>query len=87
MEPEIAAPRRVATPHGPATVVAEASVPAAGRPDECLVLQRLETPSGDLIRLGYRRGDRMLRGPVSATAAELAALRIAAGPILAPGLV
>jgi hypothetical protein len=64
----------VASPLGPARVVAEASVAAEGRAGEELVLQRLDTPDGPLVRLGYRREGRMLRGPMSATPAELSAL-------------
>jgi hypothetical protein len=67
-------PKTVASPLGPARVVAEAAVAAEGRAGEELVVQRLETPEGPLVRLGYRRDGRMLRGPMSATPAELAAL-------------
>lgn len=67
-------PKTVASPLGPARVVAEAAVPAEGRAGEELVVQRLDTAGGPLIRLGYRRAGRMMRGPMSATPAELAAL-------------
>ncbi len=74
MEKTSPKPKTVASPLGPARVVAEAAVAAGGRAGEELVLQRLDTPDGPLVRLGYRRDGRMLRGPMSATPAELAAL-------------
>lgn len=74
MEKTSSKPKTVASPLGPARVVAEAAVAAGGRAGEELVVQRLDTAAGPLIRLGYRREGRMLRGPMSATPAELAAL-------------
>ena len=74
MEKTSPKPKTVASPLGPAWVVAEAAVPAEGRAGEELVLQRLDTPEGPLVRLGYRRDGRMLRGPMSATPDEFAAL-------------
>jgi hypothetical protein len=74
MEKTSPKPKTVASPLGPARVVAEAAVAAAGRAGEELVLQRLDTAAGPLVRLGYRRDGRMLRGPMSATPAELAEL-------------
>jgi hypothetical protein len=44
----------------------------AGRPDEEIVLQALDAGEAPaMVRLGYRRGGRAIRGPVSATVAEL----------------
>jgi hypothetical protein len=74
MEKTSPKPKTVASPLGPARVVAEAAVAVEGRAGEELVLQRLDTSEGPLVRLGYRRDGRMLRGPMSATPAELAAL-------------
>ena len=74
MEKTSPKPKTVASPLGPARVVAEAAVAAGGRAGEELVLQRLDTSEGPLVRLGYRRDGRMLRGPMSATPAEFAAL-------------
>jgi hypothetical protein len=68
----------IATPFGRATLVAEAAVSAGGRPDEELVVQRLDTAEGPLVRVGYRRDGRILRGPVSATPEALRALLDAA---------
>jgi hypothetical protein len=70
----------IATPFGRASLVAEAAVSAGGRPGEELVVQRLDTADGPLIRVGYRRDGRILRGPVSATPAALRALLDAATP-------
>jgi hypothetical protein len=71
--------RRVTVPGGSARLVAEISVRPDARPDEEITLQALETGEGEaLVRLGYRREGRMLRGPVTATPAELAALVAAA---------
>ena len=71
-------PRRTAaTPFGTGTVTAEISVPAESRPVDELVAQRVETGAGPLLRLAYRRADAVLRGPVSATPADAAALRSA----------
>ena len=64
----------IATPFGRGTLVAEAAVSSGGRPDEELVVQRLDTADGPLVRVGYRRNGRMLRGPVSATPEALRAL-------------
>lgn len=70
-----ARPARVSIPGGQAAVLAEVRLVPAARPDEELVLQALQTRAGEsLLRLGYRRGGNVLRGPVSATPAELAAL-------------
>jgi hypothetical protein len=74
MEKTSPKPKTVASPLGPARVVAEVAVAAGDRAGEELVLQRLDTAEGPLVRLGYRREGRMLRGPMSATPAELAAL-------------
>jgi hypothetical protein len=74
MEKTSPKPKTVASPLGPARVVAEAAVAPEGRAGEELVVQRLDTAEGPLVRLGYRRDGRMLRGPMSATPAELAAL-------------
>ena len=72
-------PRAAATPVGPATITAEVAIPAELRPGDSLVCQRLESSAGSLLRLGYRRSDRMIRGPVAVTPAELSALVDAAG--------
>jgi len=80
-------PARVSIPGGQATVVAEVRLAPAARPDEELVLQALETRAGEpLLRLGYRRGGNLVRGPVSATPSEVAALvaLAAAEPAMAP---
>jgi hypothetical protein len=69
--------RRVAVPGGSAALIAEVAVPAA-RGGEELVLQRLEADDGPLVRLGYRRGGAVVRGPVSATPGELRQLAAAA---------
>jgi len=61
----------IATPFGRATLVAEAAVSAGGRPDEELVVPRLDTAEGPLVRVGYRRDGRILRGPVSASGVAL----------------
>jgi hypothetical protein len=79
----------IATPFGRASLVAEAAVSADGRPGEELVVQRLDTADGPLVRVGYRRDGRVLRGPVSATPAALRALLDAAkvagiGKVLLP---
>jgi hypothetical protein len=82
-----ARPARVSIPGGQAKVLGEARLVPAARPDEELVLQALETRAGELLlRLGYRRGAHVLRGPVSATPAEVAALvaLAAAEPAVAP---
>jgi hypothetical protein len=68
----------IATPFGRASLVAEAAVSAEGRSGEELVVQRLDTAEGPLVRLGYRRDGRVVRGPVSATPATLRALLEAA---------
>lgn len=78
MEPTPSAAKPVASPLGPARVVAETAIAAAGRDGEELVAQRLEVGDVALVRLGYRREGRVLRGPVSATPEELAALLKAA---------
>jgi hypothetical protein len=75
--------RRVAVPGGSAALVAEVAV-AAARGGEELVLQRLEADVGPLVRLGYRRGGSVIRGPVSATPDELR--RLAAAAQAAPAL-
>jgi len=75
--------RRVAVPGGSAALVAEVAVSAA-RGGEELVLQRLETDDGPLVRLGYRRGGAVVRGPVSATPDELG--RLVAAARAAPAL-
>jgi hypothetical protein len=82
METDTTIGRVVTTPCGPGRVVAETAIPAESRPGEELVVQRVATATGELMRIGYRRGDRMMRGPVSATAPELAALRDAVRGIL-----
>jgi hypothetical protein len=70
-----ARPRRVSLPGGSARVAGEVRLAVAERPDEELVLQALDRgDAAPLLRLGYRRGDRMIRGPVSATSDELLAL-------------
>jgi hypothetical protein len=70
-----ARPARVTVPGGNATLLAEVRLAPAARPEEELVLQALEPREGPaLLRLGYRRGGHAVRGPVSATAAELGAL-------------
>jgi hypothetical protein len=70
------APRRTAsTPFGAGVVTAEIAIAAESRPGDELVAQRVETDGGPLLRVAYRRADRMLRGPVSATPADAAALR------------
>jgi hypothetical protein len=64
--------RRVSLPGGSARVAGEVRLTVAERPEEELVLQALERgDAAPLLRLGYRRGDRMIRGPVSATSGEL----------------
>lgn len=66
-----AVPRRTAsTPVGTGTITAEISIDAELRPGDALVAQRIETVAGPLVRLAYRRGDGVLRGPVSATPAD-----------------
>jgi hypothetical protein len=75
--------RRVSVPGGSAALVAEVAV-AAARGGEELVLQRLEADGGPLLRLGYRRGGAVVRGPVSATPDELR--RLAAAALAAPAL-
>jgi hypothetical protein len=76
--PAPAGPRRapkVAVPGGSARLAAEVRLVPAGRPDEEIVLQALDAGEGAaLLRLGYRRAGRTIRGPVSATADELHAL-------------
>ena len=74
MEKTPSAAPSIATPFGRASLVAEAAVSADGRPGEELVVQRLATADGPLVRVGYRRDGRVLRGPVSATPAALRAL-------------
>jgi hypothetical protein len=74
MEKTPSATPSIATPFGRASLVAEAAVSADGRPGEELVVQRLDTADGPLVRLGYRRDGRILRGPVSATPAAFRAL-------------
>jgi hypothetical protein len=67
--------RTASTPFGAGAVTAEIAIPAESRPGDELVAQRIETGAGPLLRVAYRRADRMLRGPVSATPADAAALR------------
>jgi len=69
-------PRRASIPGGTAIVAAELVV-ATTRHGEVLVLQRLDAVGGPLLRLGYRRGGTTIRGPVSVTPDELAALAAA----------
>ena len=70
--PERPRVRRVSLPGGSARVAGEVRLEVAERPGEELVLQALDRgEAAPLLRLGYRRGDRMIRGPVSATSAEL----------------
>jgi hypothetical protein len=71
-----------ATPLGAAAVVAELRLPASLREGDEIVLQRLDSAAGPLVRLGYRRADRMIRGPVSLTRADVETLRalVAATP-------
>ena len=73
--------RRVGLPGGSARVAGEVRRAVGERPDEERVLQALERrDAAPLLRLGYRRGDRMIRGPVSATSDELLELlRLARG--------
>ena len=78
MENTPSAAPSIATPFGRARLVAEAAVSADGRPGEELVMQRLDAGGSALVRFGYRRDGRMLRGPVSATPAALRALLDAA---------
>jgi len=87
------APRaaRVAVPGGSARLAGEVRLVPDARPDEEILLQALEPRDAPaLLRLGYRRGGRTIRGPVSATTAELQALLALAradpviGPLLAP---
>jgi hypothetical protein len=74
-DPPPVRPRRVSLPGGSARVAGEVRLAVAERPDEELVLQALDRgDAAPLLRLGYRRGDRMVRGPVSATSDELLAL-------------
>jgi hypothetical protein len=74
-----APPRRtIATPQGNAKLIDEIVVPSSFGPEDELVLQRLETSDGPLLRAGYRRAGRMLRGPVSATPEEVSELLRAA---------
>jgi hypothetical protein len=68
-------PRRVAIPGGSARLAAEVRLVTEARPDEEILLQALECDDAPaLLRLGYRRGGRTIRGPVSASVAELHAL-------------
>ncbi len=68
-------PARVAVPGGSARLAAEVRLVPAGRPDEEILLQALDAGEGPaLLRLGYRRAGRTIRGPVSATVEELHAL-------------
>ena len=80
----VRAPRTAtaATPLGAAAVVAELRLPASLREGDEIVLQRLDSAAGPLVRLGYRRADRMIRGPVSLAPADVATLRamVAATP-------
>jgi hypothetical protein len=74
-DPTKPARRTASTPVGAGTVIAEVFVPAELRPGDELVAQRVDTPAGPVLRLAYRRADRILRGPVSVTLAEGRALR------------
>jgi hypothetical protein len=68
----------VNVPDGRARLVGEVAVRPSDRPDEELVVQALESQDGEpLVRVGYRRHGRMLRGPMTAAAADLAALVVA----------
>lgn len=69
-----ASPRRVAIPGGSALVVDEIRVPARGRDDESLIAQALAGPDGPLVRVGYGRSGRVVRGPVTVAPGELADL-------------
>ena len=66
--------RTAATPVGTAPVIAEARVAASLREGDEIVLQRLASDAGPLLRLGYRRADRMIRGPVSLATDDVARL-------------
>jgi hypothetical protein len=77
MEPSTAPahrPRTSATPVGPATITGETAIPSALRDGDEVVLQHLESPVGPLVRVAYRRADRVLRGPIAMTPDEAAAL-------------
>ena len=79
----------VAAPGGPARLRAEVSIRPAARPDEEIVVQGLEAADGaPLLRLGYRRSGRMLRGPVTVAPDELTSLAAAVrlDPVLSAGL-
>jgi hypothetical protein len=65
----------VTVPAGRARLVAEVATRPEGRPQEELVVQALEAEDGEpLLRVGYRRDGRMVRGPMTATAPDLGAL-------------
>lgn len=66
--------RRVAIPGGHAEVLDEVRLAVAARPGEQLVAQALATADGPLLRVGYARAGRVVRGPVTATPAEVLAL-------------
>ena len=70
----------VQLPWGTATVEAVVCVPAAHDPEGEIGAALLrERASGDeLLRLFYRKAGRVMRGPVTFSAAEAAALAIAA---------
>ena len=77
MEPTADTPprsRTSSTPVGPALITAEAAIPSSLRDGDDVVCQRLDSPAGPLVRIAYRRGDRVLRGPVAVTLPDLSAL-------------
>jgi hypothetical protein len=73
------APRRAATPWGPAAVVAEVKVAQrAGEKRFATMLELLETDRGELlVRFAYTTGGVARRGPVTLRARDLARLRSA----------
>ena len=66
--------RTSATPVGPAVISGETALPSSLREGDEVVLQHLDSPVGPLVRLAYRRADRVLRGPVAMTPDEAARL-------------
>ncbi len=70
--------RTSATPVGRAVISADACLPSSLREGDEIVVQHLDSPVGPLVRLAYRRADRVLRGPVTMTPDEVEQLLVTA---------
>lgn len=70
--------RRVSYPGGTGAVAERSERPCTLRAGDRCVIERIDGHDATLVRLGYQRSDRMLRGPLTMPMTELLQLLEAA---------